>query len=152
MCTCKTNGYHCCALLGFESVVAICLTVIILGLLAVVIVQIVTASKRCKEAEKQQKSDCEDTRLAMMLASCCSKCCARRQDGTMHYNGVSMENKIIVACDRCKCPYVNCEQCKYRPATQDGVTDSGQNNGGGGNDQNGDNQDNGAETTPQQPQ
>lgn len=142
MCTCKTNVCHCCAGLGFESVVAICLTVIILGLLAVVIVQIVTAGKRCKEAEKQQKSDCEEVRLAMMLASCCSKCCARQCDGTMRYNGVSMENKIIVACDR----------CKYKNTTPDSVTDSNQNDGNDGNNQKGNGQSDGTETTPQQSQ
>lgn len=142
MCTCKTNVCHCCAGLGFESVVAICLTAIVLGLLTVVIVLIVTASKRCKEAEKQQKSDCEDTRLAMMLASCCGKCCARRQDGTMRYSGVSMENKIIVACDR----------CKYKTTTRDSVTDSNQNDGNDGNNLKGNGQSDGTETTPQQPQ
>lgn len=130
MCTCITDVCHCCAGLGFESVVAICLTVL-LGLLilqntAIAIVLIVTIHKRRTTSEKNQREKSENERLtAMTFANSSNKGCAQQPCGAARYNGMSMENKIIVCCDR----------CKFQNPPQSNGTGDGQNGGDSGSDQ-----------------
>ena len=126
MCTCITDVCHCCAGLGFESVVAICLTVL-LGLLilhdaAIAIVLIVTIHKRCTASEKNQREKSENERLtAMTFANSSNKSYAQQSSEAARYNGMSIENKIIVCCDRCKKTTRTTSETKTEAKEQDGT-------------------------------
>ena len=151
MCSCITDVCHCCAGLGLESVAAICLTVIA-GLLilkdtAIAIVWIVIIHKRRTASEKNKREEKENDRLTAIYENSHSNSCARQPCGAAHCNGVSMENKIIVCCDRCKCQNLPQSNGKgNNPSSGASGSQSGGNAGGGQAGGTGGSQNNGAET------